>query len=441
MRSEWPIVRLGDCCLKMGSGATPRGGQKSYLDDGPVALIRSQNVYNAGFQPEGLAYISDEQAAKLDNVVVEPGDVLVNITGDSVARVCSAPREVLPARVNQHVAIVRPRPDLFDTRYLRYFFVSPHQQALLLSMAGGGGTRKALTKGMLENLRIPMPPLRIQRNIVEPLELIDRAIAVYRSKNATLESIIQAIFKSWFIDFDPVHAKAAGQEPEGMDAETAALFPSVFEDSEMGPIPRGWRCMPLDDAIELNPRRDLARGTVAPYLDMANTPLGGHRPETVVERAMGSGVRFTNGDTLLARITPSLENGKTAFVDFLDDGQVGWGSTEFIVMKPKQPLPSFFGYLLAREPAFRAFAVQTMTGSSGRQRVDLGGLSEYRLAIPDARIATAFGEFVEPLRARIAGSSEQAQILADLRDTLLPRLIWGRLRIPEAEQIVEEAVS
>src|SRR5690625_3624382 len=250
MRSEWPIVRLGDCCLKMGSGATPRGGQKSYLDDGPVALIRSQNVYNAGFQPEGLAYISDEQAAKLDNVVVEPGDVLVNITGDSVARVCSAPREVLPARVNQHVAIVRPRPDLFDTRYLRYFFVSPHQQALLLSMAGGGGTRKALTKGMLENLRIPMPPLRIQRNIVEPLELIDRAIAVYRSKNATLESIIQAIFKSWFIDFDPVHAKAAGQEPEGMDAETAALFPSEFADSELGPIPKGWRIDSIGNAID-----------------------------------------------------------------------------------------------------------------------------------------------------------------------------------------------
>jgi len=117
MSSEWATKRLGDCCEKIGSGATPKGGKEAYLDFGPVHLIRSQNVHNDGFSPTGLAYISEEQAQKLDNVKVESGDVLLNITGDSVARVCQALNRFLPARVNQHVAIIRPIPSVFDARY------------------------------------------------------------------------------------------------------------------------------------------------------------------------------------------------------------------------------------------------------------------------------------------------------------------------------------
>lgn len=441
MKSRWPVVRLGDYCSKIGSGATPRGGKESYLDVGPVALIRSQNVYNDGFRSEGLVYISEDQAAKLAHVSVEPQDVLINITGDSVARVCLAPSDVLPARVNQHVAIIRTRPDDIDPRYLRYFLLTPSQQQLLLGLAGGGATRKALTKAMLENLRIPKPPIEVQRRMVEPLDLIERAISLNRRINNTLQSIAQAIFKSWFIDFDPVHAKAAGREPEGIDAETAALFPSEFVDSELGPIPKGWKCRALGEAFEINPVRRLKKGTLAPYLDMASTPTQGHRPEAIVMREVASGVKFMNGDTLLARITPCLENGKTAFVDFLSEGQVGWGSTEFVVLRPRPPLPLFFGYLLARDPTFRAYAAMTMTGSSGRQRIDISALAEYKVIIPDVHVAKAFEHLVEPLRSRIVLGSEKARTLADLRNALLPQLISGKLRLSEVEDIVKEAAS
>src|SRR5690606_14002119 len=126
-------------------------------------------------------------------------------------------------------------------RYLRFFLVAPRQQELLLSLASGGGTRKALTKTMLENLRIPKPPLDVQRRMVEPLDLIEQCIRWRCRTNDTLESLARAIFKSWFIDFDPVCAKATGQQPGRMDADTAALFPSEFENSELGPIPRGWQ--------------------------------------------------------------------------------------------------------------------------------------------------------------------------------------------------------
>ena len=117
------------------------------------------------------------------------------------------------------------------------------------------------------------------------------------------------------------------------------------------------KVVPLPKAIELNPTRSLRKGVVAPYLDVGNMPTQGHTPDGVIDRPFGSGMRFVNGDTLVARITPCLENGKTAYVDFLEEGQVGWGSTEYIVLHPKPPLPEEFAYCLARSYGFREFAI------------------------------------------------------------------------------------
>ncbi|MBS0382282.1 MAG: restriction endonuclease subunit S, partial [Proteobacteria bacterium] len=126
------MLRLGAVCKKIGSGATPRGGNSVYLDKGEVALIRSQNVYNDGFRREGLVYLTDKHAAELANVEVEVDDVLLNITGDSVARSCQVASDVLPARVNQHVAIIRPDPKVLWPRFLRYVLVSSSMQAEML---------------------------------------------------------------------------------------------------------------------------------------------------------------------------------------------------------------------------------------------------------------------------------------------------------------------
>jgi predicted nucleotidyltransferase len=249
--SAWPYVRLGDHCDKIGSGATPKGGKEAYLTAGPYRLIRSQNIHNDGFKYEGLAYISDEQAKKLDGVAVNADDVLLNITGDSVARVCSAPSNVLPARVNQHVAIIRPSPSSFDAHFIRYYLASPQQQDLLLGLASAGATRNALTKGMIEALQIPQPPMSTQRSIAETLAALDDKITLLRETNATLEAIAQALFKSWFVDFDPVRAKAEGREPEGIPPEIAALFPSEFEDSELGEIPKGWHTSAVYDLAHI----------------------------------------------------------------------------------------------------------------------------------------------------------------------------------------------
>ena len=192
--------KLGDICTKIGSGATPRGGKDAYCDKG-ITLIRSQNVLDFSFSDNGLAFINEEQAAKLNNVEILSGDVLLNITGDSVARACVMDDSFLPARVNQHVTIIRGKNDVVINRYLLYFL--QWQKNHLLQLASGGATRNALTKGMIEQLEIELPSLEQQKNVVAILGSLDNKIALNNKINDNLERQAQAIYKSWFVDFLP----------------------------------------------------------------------------------------------------------------------------------------------------------------------------------------------------------------------------------------------
>ena len=432
MTEEWREVTLGDVCSKIGSGATPRGGRDVYLRDGPYTLIRSQNVYNDGFHRDGLAFIGEHHADELQNVEVLDGDVLLNITGDSVARACQVAPDVLPARVNQHVAIIRPDSVNLDAGYLRYCLVAPGMQTLLLSWAGSGGTRNALTKGMIESLEIIIPPLPEQRAIAHVLGTLDDKIELNRRMNETLEEMARALFKSWFVDFEPVRAKMdgrwqRGQSLPGLPAGHYDLFPDRLVPSELGDIPEGWQVKPLGEVVELNPTEPMKRGTSAPYLDMAALPTSGPSPDNPVLREFKSGTRFRNGDTLFARITPCLENGKTAFVQSLPGDVVGWGSTEFIVMRAIPPVPPEYTYLLARDPALRAHAIQSMTGTSGRQRARTEALAPYPLPYATKDTWTAFGLLTKRLFARIESDRRESRALTAQRDALLPKLVSGKV--------------
>src|SRR5262249_11294400 len=160
------------------------------------------------FVRDGMAFLCDTHANELANVTVQAGDILLNITGDSVARCCQVPDEVLPARVNQHVAIIRTRTDCLNSRYLCYFLVSRAMQQRTLSLAAAGATRNALTKGMIEAFEIPCPPLSAQKAIARILGSLDDKIELNRRMNETLEAMARTLFRSWFVDFDAVRAKA-----------------------------------------------------------------------------------------------------------------------------------------------------------------------------------------------------------------------------------------
>jgi len=295
-------------------------------------------------------------------------------------------------------------------------------------------------------LPVCVPPLKEQKAIACILGALDDKIELNRRMNRTLEAMARAIFKSWFIDFDPVRIKAEGKRMKA-DKKSAKnsihlssytlppsildLFPDSFENSELGEIPKEWRVRPLPEVMHINPTRSLSKETLAPYLDMANMPTQGPSPESWIMREAGSGMRFINGDTLIARITPCLENGKTAFVDFLAKGEVGWGSTEYIVLRSKDAIPPLFAYLLARTEEFRTFAIQQMTGSSGRQRVPADSLEKYNIVTPDidSPLFHHFGNLMSTMFDRINAAMMQSRTLAALRDALLPKLISGEIRV------------
>ncbi len=431
----WQVKRLGSFCTKIGTGATPRGGSEVYLNARiSHALVRSQHVFDRHFDAAGLAFISELHARELRNAEVQSGDVLLNITGDGVTfgRSCIVPDRILPACVNQHVSIIRPDRSECDPGYLLSVLTHPATKGYIESF-NSGGSRRAITKGHIESFEIPLPPLPEQKTIAHILGTLDDKIELNRRMNATLEAMARALFQSWFVDFDPVRAKLDGRPPAGLDEATAAHFPAHFQDSPLGPIPQGWEVKPMSEVIEVNPRRTLKSGAIAPYLDMKNMPTQGHAADEIINREFNSGTKFQNGDTLLARITPCLENGKTAFVDFLEDGQVGWGSTEYIVFAPKLPLTPEFGYYLARSDALRLHAIQNMTGTSGRQRVPSDCFSQFRFAVPPAKIAKHFGEITKPWMTKIHANIEQSRTLASLRDSLLPKLLSGELRTQKGD--------
>ena len=320
-----------------------------------------------------------------------------------------------------------------DLRYAYYMI-----KYIGLNHLKDGTSNPTLSRDSFGAQALPLPPHAHQRAIAHILGALDDKIELNRRMSETLEAMARALFKSWFVDFDPVRAKAGGRDP-GLPKPLADLFPARLVDSELGEIPEGWEVASLPEVIEVNPTRSLRKGSVAPYLDMANMPTRGHSADEVIDRPFGSGMRFVNADTLVARITPCLENGKTAYVDFLREGQVGWGSTEYIVLRPKPPLPEEFGYCLARSGEFREFAIQSMTGSSGRQRVPAESLAHYKLATGGRDIAVQFGRAVGPLFARASNAARESRTLATLRDALLPKLVSGQLRVG-ARQINESAL-
>ena len=410
MSSEWPTALLGDLTVNFDTRRKPV--KESERRPGPFLYYGASGVVD-----------------RVDGYLFDGDYLLVGEDGENL-RTRQTPIAFMAHGkfwVNNHAHIITGNAKA-STHYLEYALLATDIGAYLT-----GAVMPKLTQGNLNRIEVRCPPRAVQDEIVGALGLLDDRIALLRETNATLEAIAQALFKSWFVDFDPVRAKSQGLAPAGIDEATATLFPAVFEESALGPVPKGWRATTLAEAFEINPSRSLRKGAEAKYLEMASVPTSGHCADSITVRAFGSGTKFRNGDTLLARITPCLENGKTAFVDFLLGDEIGWGSTEFIVLRPKAPLPEYFAYLLCRHAPFREFAERSMSGTSGRQRVQNDVLATHRIAVPPAAVAAAFGSLVGPLQQAITTNHARGATLSALRDALLPRLISGQLRLPEAE--------
>ncbi|HEI2558009.1 TPA: restriction endonuclease subunit S [Escherichia coli] len=463
MGSKWEKVRLGDHCIKIGSGATPKGGSSVYTDTGNTYFIRSQNIYNDGFNTNGLVFINDEAAFKLKNVEVQENDVLINITGDSVARVCIAPGSFLPARVNQHVAIIRPKSNEFDSRFLRYFLSSPHQQALLLTLASAGATRHALTKGMIEDLQVPKPPLNIQMSIANILEFFDKKIEKNNYQNQTLEQMSQTLFKSWFVDFDPVidNALDAGNPiPEALQtraelrqkvrnstdfkplsAEIRSLFPSEFEETELGWVPKGWN-------ITLAGEEFIVKG--------------GSTPSTANEDFWNNGtIHWTSPKDLTGneskvlldtakKITPlglaKISSGLLPIDTVLMSSRAPIG---YLALN-KVPMAINQGYIAIPSakhlsPEYTIYwldnimdDIKGIAGGTTFAEISKSAFKTIKLLIPSSDIITEFSRITRNHFDKVVQNTKEIDSLTNLRDTLLPKLISGELSLEDLPDLTTD---
>ncbi|WP_322867979.1 restriction endonuclease subunit S [Aquicoccus sp. G2-2] len=425
---------ISDAVLEIGDGYRAKNAEMS--TDG-VPFVRAGDV-NGRVNTVGTDLLSTASVARVGRKRSMAGDVVMTTKG-TIGRLAFV-------KVGDPEFIYSPQ--LCYWRSLdrnkiepRWLFYAMRSQEMANQISWSAGQTDMAPYVSLTDQRtafkITLPPIYEQRNIAAMLGALDDKIELNRRMSATLEEMARALYRSWFVDFDPVHARALGQPPAHMDPTTAALFPDSFAPDG---LPKGWEAGTLSHLIEFNPKERLPKGTAAPYLEMKALPTSGMSADAPYLREFTSGTKFRERDTLLARITPCLENGKTAVVDDLLGSEVGWGSTEFIVMRAKPGVSAALPYCIARDPDFRAEAIQTMTGSSGRQRADARRISELDMAIAPAPVHTAFSDLVCPMLDRVIAAGQEARNLAALRGALLPRLMSGELRIREAEKQVEEVV-
>ncbi len=399
-----------------------------------IPFINTGHILPSGrLTQDDMDYITSEKYNQLGSGKVRPGDIVYCLRGSTIGK--TARNHYEEGAIASSLVIVRAKPEV-NQDYLYYFLTSPAGQQLAKSN-DNGSAQPNLSAKTLSKYPLLVPSFEEQQSIVNTLNAIDNKIEVNTKLNQTLEEMAQAIFKSWFVDFDPVKAKMNGVQPEGMDAATVSLFPEKLVESELGLIPEGWKVGDLSDLIDFNPKRTLKKGTVAPYLDMKNMPTSGHLALDIYDREMGSGTKFMNGDSLLARITPCLENGKTAYVDFLEDEQVGWGSTEYIVMRSKSDSYKYFSYYMARFEPFRKFAMQSMTGTSGRQRAQAQTVQTMPFVIPPLSILEKFDKLIAANMKLIKRHGDENKTLAELRDTLLPKLLSGEIELGQTQELIE----
>ena len=429
MNPQWPTYMLEDC---MEAIIDYRGKTPKKTTFG-IPLITAKIIKKGTILPVEEYISPDDYNEWMRRGLRKKGDVVLT-TEAPLGEVAQLQNSKVA--LAQRVVTLRGKNGFLDNTFLKYLLLDNSVQNLLKSKSTGT-TVTGIKQRELRKIKLSFPPFSEQQAIAHILGTLDDKIELNRRQNATLEAVAQAIFKEWFVDFGPVRAKMEGRQPEGMSREIADLFPDRLDDEGK---PEGWEWAVLSDCCEINPKRVLQKNKYASYLDMSNMPTTNALPHKWNMRNFTSGMKFMNGDTLIARITPCLENGKTAFVDFLKNGEVGWGSTEYIVLRPKANISPFWGYLLSKTDEFRKFAIQSMTGTSGRQRVQVDQLAGFQIVKAPDTIHNIVKMQFDSIVRKLSKNRNEANILIDIRDTLLPKLISGELRVPDAEKMVADIV-
>ena len=416
----WEEVTLGDLLktkhanLQTGPFGTALKADE-YVKTG-IPVIAVKDIESNKLNHESLVYVTEETATRLSKYEVKAGDIIFGRKGSVDRRALIRDDENGWIQGSDCIRL-RLASDI-SSEYISYQLGSNKIKAWMLSNAGGT-TMPSLNQDILSRIPLILPPLETQKKIAAVLSSLDDKIELNTRMNKVLEEIAQVIFKRWFVEFEFPNEKGEPYRSSG----------GKMKESELGLIPEGWGVISVDDPIDVNPSVSLTKGTRSAYVDMASLPINCGSISDVSYKEYTGGSKFSNGDVLLARITPCLENGKTAFVDFLKEGEIGFGSTEFIVLRGKGEVKTSFVYCLARYSDFRKHCIASMVGSSGRQRVQNDCFKNYLLAHPSDTVLKAFDNMCGVLFKQITINTQNSIRLIELRDSLLPKLMNGEIHL------------
>jgi type I restriction enzyme S subunit len=434
--ADWKRVSIAEVCSKFTSGGTPSRKRPEYFESGILPWVKTKELLDAVLH-DAEEWITEEAVTASSAKRLPRNTVLMAMYGATVGQLGVLGREMA---CNQACAAMIVDEDRCDFRYLYYQLLANRKQ--IVSMATGAAQQN-LSGLQIKSWVIPLAPRTEQERIAGLLWELDQRIALLRQTNSTLEAIAQALFKSWFVDFDPVRAKAEGREPDGVGAAAAALFPSEFEESELGPIPKGWRVGGSNELLEI-----VGGGTPKTSVDEF---WGGDIPWFSVVDAPASGQVFTLDTTKkiteagLANCSAKLLPPLTTIISAR--GTVGKVAMTGVPMAMNQSCYALRPKVAGGE-AFIYFS--TLRFVERLQRIAHGAVfdtitrdsfKQVVTCLPSDGAVAAFNSFAEPLLQRIRANGFQAASLAGLRDALLPRLISGKLRLPEAAALAEDALA
>lgn len=425
---ESPIEELIEPRSKVTYGVVKPGPE----DASGVRFVRSGDVTGGRVLVHQLRTITPAVSARYARTVLRGGELLVSLVGNP-GEVAVAPLELAGANIARQVGLVR-LGERVSPHFAKYYLMSP-QGRRRLGREVYGSVQQVINLKELKRVRMPVPPRAEQDRIVGVLSALDDKIDLNRETNRTLEAMAQAIFRSWFVDFDPVVAKSEGREPYGMDAETAALFPDRFADSELGRIPEGWDIAEVAGVAKVNPD---AVGKTFPfdpirYVDISSVSPGEmDEPKLMPAEEAPSRARrlVSDWDVIWSCVRPNRRS--YALVREPPENLVV--STGFAVLRAES-VPASWLYCLVTAQEFVDYLTANAHGSAyPAVRAETFGTA--RFVRPPKEVLGRFHDRVAPMLSLRAINQSESRTLASLRDLLLPKLLSGDISVPEVKEMV-----
>jgi len=395
---------------------------KDYVEKG-IPFYRSKEAIQLANNEEitDVLHISEEHFSTIKSKynVPEIGDILLTSVGTiGVPFYVTNPEFYFK---DGNLTWFRDFSEKINSRFLYYWMQSSSFKTQIKNN-NIGAVQKALTIDFLKTLQIDVPEQQVE--ITKVLSDLDKKIELNNKINTELEAMAKLIYDYWFVQFDFPDANGKPYKTSGGKM--------VYNETLKREIPDGWSDGHCSDLFSFNPTLSIKKGTVSSHIDMNALPTSGFMTKKIKLKPFSGGMKFQNGDVVIARITPCLENGKTGLISLLDKNEIGFGSTEFIVLRGKYFDLRCFGSCLARSEKFRKHAISKMTGTSGRKRVNYNALEQYVMALPSKKFLKIFEEKIAPFFEKMTSNTKENEELVKLRDWLLPMLMNGQVTVNDS---------